>query len=254
MTNARLFCRWATAALLSATPLFAHAADIDARIDWGRKSALGTAVSGVVVDLPVAVGQAVKAGQLLLQLDQRVYRARVDAAHAESAYRDLMLAEAKLENQRINELNQRKMLSEHELALGAIALAEAQHRFAAARAALSNAEYDLNYSEIRAPYDGVLLARHVELGQFVQTSTQAPILIEVGESAHLIARATLSAGQAARLNIGNPISLYIGGKRVTAHVRELIPQQNKDGWTLTAAFDPQGTYATAGMKASIRLP
>ncbi|MEK6748627.1 MAG: efflux RND transporter periplasmic adaptor subunit [Pseudomonadota bacterium] len=233
---------------------YTYAADVEARIDWGRRVPLSTAFVGVVIDLPIAVGQHVKKGQLLLRLDQRALRAQGDAARAELDYRDAALKEAQLEQQRANELNERKMLAEHELAMVNIALLDARRLHAAAQAALANAEYALTYSEIRAPFDGMILARAVEAGQFVQTGLQVTPLVEIGESVRLTARANISAAQAARVSVGSVIAISVGGKRVSAVVNELIAAQNKDKWALTVNFDPAGTNAAVGMKASVHLP
>lgn len=232
----------------------AHAADVTLRVEKGRKSSLSTAVSGVVKEIAAMPGQDVKSGQLLLRLDPRVFAAQVEAARAEVSYRDLMLKEAQAERNRLSELNERKMLSEHEMTMGNIAVADAQRHYAAAQSALARAESDFAHSEIRAPYAATVVATRAEVGQFVQVASQAAPLIDIAESGRLIARAAISAAQATRLSINTEIHLLAGAKRFTGVVSELYAGSGYDAWNLVVSFDAKNSGLAPGKQVTLQLP
>ena len=96
-----------------------------ATLQWGQRAELGTLVSGVVAEVPVRAGQSVNKGALLVTLDDRGFRARVQGAQAAVTRTGVRFEEAKREQERAIELYDRTVLSEHERQLAEIALAEA---------------------------------------------------------------------------------------------------------------------------------
>ena len=114
---------------------------------------LSAEISGAVTKVAVENGAAVKAGDLLIQLDDSVERAQLQAAEAR-------LAIAKIDSDRATELRSNNTISQ-----AALDTATAQFRQAQADAAAIKATVDKK--SIRAPFAGRIGIRQVNVGQYV---------------------------------------------------------------------------------------
>jgi len=142
-------------------------------------------VPGRVIELKVAEGDSVRAGDLLLRLDDAQYRSRVDQAQAglKSTQASLVLAEARL-SQLEKDQNRLAALKEKDLASAealekvrtdySVQKAEADARreeVSRMRATLADAEADLRKTVYRSPVSGVVSRLSIELGEIVMTGT-----------------------------------------------------------------------------------
>lgn len=110
--------------------------------------------NGYLEQIPVKEGQAVKTGDVLFRVMPALYKAKYDAELAE-----VQLAKLELENTK--RLKNDKVVSENEVALFEAKLAKAQ-----AKAKLAQAE--LNFTEVRAPFDGIVDRLHEQHGSLVK--------------------------------------------------------------------------------------
>ena len=151
-------------------------------------SLISPQVQGYVRAIPAAENQSVHAGDVLVEIDPTDYQARVAAARAAlaeaegaraSQHAGRALASADVE--RYRPLAERGLLSPARMqqleiqarqAGGGAAAADAAVE--AARAQLAQAELDLSRTTIRAPIDGVVGDRQVQLGQLVRPG--APLM------------------------------------------------------------------------------
>lgn len=157
--------------------------------------AVGAFVSGPIVDLPVEFNQEVKKGDLLAQIDQRLYQANYDRDLATLVSRkaDVIRVKGQLQ-QAINDEKRSLALREEDKSFiaqaemdkfkfGRIAL-EAQldaaiAAVAQAEATLKNSEASLNYTKILSPVDGIVIDRKIEPGQTLAAQFQTPELFIV---------------------------------------------------------------------------
>jgi HlyD family secretion protein len=142
---------------------------------------VGSQVSGTVVELKADFNDHVKKGQVLLKLDPTIFNAQIGQSQASlsSAQASLRLAQANFErNERLVEQNYVSGLAldqsrrELDVARANIKLAEAQ---------LARAQADLDNSVIRAPIDGVIIKRTIDLGQTVAASFTTPNLFQIAQ-------------------------------------------------------------------------
>lgn len=133
-------------------------------------SQLTSEVSGRVVWVSPALvaGGFFEAEEVLLRIDSRVYQLAVVRARAAVAQARLKLAteeqEAALARQEWENLGSGPPTS---LVLREPQINEAKASLAAAEAALEHAEYDLERTEVKAPYDGRVWSETVDIGQFI---------------------------------------------------------------------------------------
>ena len=135
------------------------------------RNTLVAEVTGTVTELAsgFVVGGQFKKGEILVQFDQRDYEIALTRATANLAEADARVQEqqalAKQAADDWKSLGRRGQPSD--LNLRKPQLAAAQASLAAARAEVTRAELDLDRTQIIAPYDGLVLARSIDVGQFV---------------------------------------------------------------------------------------
>ena len=152
--------------LASANPLWA-----------ADKVELTTRVSGVVVDVLVKPGQRVKKGAVLLRLDRTVLQARLDEAIAEQARAQADEADAKRELERSQELFDRTVSSTSELEAATLRHVRAQAALSGANARRVIAQKNLQDTELKAPFDGVVSAIPGRPGTVVAADCQPKPLV-----------------------------------------------------------------------------
>lgn len=145
-------------------------------------SLISAKIEGYVRAVPAAENQSVHAGDVLVEIERADYEARVAAARAALAQAQGALVAQQADRalavsdvQRYRPLAQRGLLSPARMqqleiqsrqAGGGLSAANAAVQ--AARAALESAELDLERTSIRAPIDGVVGDRQVQVGQLVR--------------------------------------------------------------------------------------
>jgi membrane fusion protein (multidrug efflux system) len=109
---------------------------------------------GYLQKIYVDEGQHVKAGQLLFQIMPNLYQAEMEKAEAEAQAADIEVANTQ-------SLADRKIVSPNELAL-------ANAKAKKAKAELALAKVHLQFTDIRAPFDGIIDQLHLKLGSLVE--------------------------------------------------------------------------------------
>lgn len=142
---------------------------------------VGTQVSGQIAELLVDYNDHVVAGQLLARIDPTILEQEVGSAEANLARSQAELDQAERELARSEELHAKRVVTdaEHDQAVYSHAVATASH--ASAQIALERARRNLEYSEVRAPNDGVVVSRDIDVGQTVAASLSAPTLFVIAQ-------------------------------------------------------------------------
>lgn len=140
---------------------------LDGMIEAVQQSTVSAQTSGRVMRLPFDVDDAVAAGELIVQLEESEPRARRDQAQAGLEDAQASLQDARQRFTRVQSLRQRQLISQQDFDQARNALSSARARMERAEAALAEAREQLEYTRVRAPYDGILTERHVEVGESV---------------------------------------------------------------------------------------
>jgi len=182
---------------------------------------LVTQVAGQItwVDPQFSSGGFFEKAQLLLQIDDRDYRAQVAIAKAELVSSRLQLAEEQARAAQARRDWQRLGggQSATELVLRKPQLAVAEAAVDAARAKLEQAELALTRTQIRAPYRGRILAKQVSVGQYVTSGTP---LAEIYAVDFLEVALPLNSRQQALVNLPDPFSASRPGAKVILQLEQ----------------------------------
>ncbi len=140
---------------------------------------VGSQVSGNIQKLFVDFNSAVKAGEVIAQIDPVVFQATVNQAEG-----DLANAQAALELARLNEVRTRALVAKQNSAQSDLDQATANLHQAEANVkikegALEKTKADLDHCTITSPIDGIVISRNVDVGQTVAASLQAPIIFAI---------------------------------------------------------------------------
>jgi len=236
------------------------ALEIKAELDWARRVELGTPVKGVIQQIMVQSGQRTGENVVLLQLDQRGFKAQVEGLKAQVAHFKAELAEARREQERAMELYDRTVLSDHELQVAKNSLIAAEARYQKSRADLVQAELDLEYSSIRAPYDAVVVSRQAEVGQIVIPDLQPVILFVLADAHHMLAKGRVNANEITRISIGKEAVVKVDNEEYKGRIINfgLTPaSEGKDAerrYFINVEFPIPAQASHLGQAVTIHLP
>lgn len=146
---------------------YEFAGEVRARVE----SRIGFRVAGKIVQRQAELGQHVKAGQLLAQIDPRDYRLAADAARAQVAAVQTNLDLAAADYQRFARLKDQNFISDAELERRQTTLKAAQAQLEQAQAQLRTQGNQAGYANLVAEVAGVVTAVEAEPGQVVQAGT-----------------------------------------------------------------------------------
>ncbi len=142
---------------------------------------VGSQVSGTIAKLYADFNSPVTEGQLLAQLDPTFLQASVNEQKANTDRAKAQYNEAKRNFDRTTELFGRGLVSQAELDAATTSLEASKASLQQAEASLDRAQVNLRYATIRAPINGVVISRNVDVGQTVAASLQAPTLFTIAE-------------------------------------------------------------------------
>lgn len=183
---------------------------------------LGVEISGArVTALNVDVGQAVRRGQVLLELDHRTLDSELAQAQASLREADASVALATASYNRGSPLAKEQLISASQLDELRANRTQAEARRSTARAQRDAAQLRRDFAELRAPADGIISKRLVQPGQVVAAGTELLRLIRDGR---LEWRAELPEAELARITPGAVVTLPgAGGSTVEGVIRAVSP-------------------------------
>ena len=193
---------------------------------------VGTQVSGRVSKLYVDYNDKVEKGQKLLELDDSLFTAQIaqSLGNVNNAQASLELAQAN--EARTRSLLEQEYVSRQELDQAVQALKSARAQLETARGQLSRDQTNLQYSIIRSPVSGIVIARLVDVGQTVAASFQTPELIKIAQD---LSKMQIDSSFA-EADIGN-IKV---GQRVKFNV-DAFPNRNFEGAVKQLRLNPTVT-------------
>lgn len=138
---------------------------LDGVIEAVNRSTVSAQTSGRIIDLPFDVDDFVEQGQVIVRFRDTEQKAGVERAQASLDEAQAQLAQAQSEYERIRSLLDKKLVSKAQMDQARAAYESAKARQDAATAALTQAREQLEHTVVRAPYSGIVVARHVEIGE-----------------------------------------------------------------------------------------
>ena len=214
---------------------------------------VGAQASGQIKKLHVTLGQQVKKGDLIAEIDStsqlnnlNTNKAKLDTYQAQLVSAEIALRSADKKYKREQALWQEDATSRE-------ALEDAQDAFAAAKAsvaelkssirqtqiAINSAEADLGYTRITAPMDGTVVAIPVEEGQTVNANQTTPTIVQVADLSTMLNKMQIAEGDVNKVKAGMKLSFTTLSQ--PDNVREATLESIDPGLTTMS----QGSYTTS---------
>jgi len=201
------------------------------RVEAARESAIGFELAGAVRSVQVDEGAAVAAGDPLARLDtarleaqRREIEARVAQAKAERAL-------AELRRDRVHEAFENDAASALEWDDARESYLARQASYDRAAAALDRVQVDLEKSVVYAPFDAVVIERHVDEGVVIQAGAPVVTLLERRGPE---ARIGLPGWAVQGLKGGDTVDVAVEGRPYAATVRAVVPRRRAQTRVLDA--------------------
>jgi membrane fusion protein, multidrug efflux system len=174
------------------------ATELPGRLSAFRVAEIRARVNGIVQKRLFEEGSEVKAGDDLFVIDPAPYKAAHESALAAYAKADANLKNARVQSERVTQLNKEGLASKQEVdnAVAQVRVAEAD--LAAAAAAVKTAKINLDYTKVEAPVSGRIGRAEVTEGAYVQQST-ATLMAVVQQMDSMYVDITWSSADVLRL-------------------------------------------------------
>jgi multidrug efflux system membrane fusion protein len=148
----------------------------------GIVQALNTAtirsqVTGILERVDFTEGQTVKKGDVLAQIDPRIYQAQLDQARAQLARDQALLANQQTNLGRNEPLLQRGFATDQQVAGERAQISQTQSTTKADQALIDNAQTQLDFTTLRAPFDGVTGLRLIDIGNVIHPTDPGGLVV-----------------------------------------------------------------------------
>ena len=209
-----------------------------------RKAAISSKATGRLEWLGVAEGSRVKEGDVIARIDSRDVTAQAQSAEAavRAARANVRQAEVEQQNAQVEfrrnaDLVQKNFISRSALDTAKARLDRSQALVASAQANLNaalanarNAQVSVDYTQIRAPFDGVILSKSANVGDLVTPFSNATdskgAVVTMADMSTLEVEADVSESSLAKVHVGQPAEIVLDAlpdTRFRGHISRMVP-------------------------------
>jgi RND family efflux transporter MFP subunit len=218
-----------------------------------RKASVAPKTTGTLEWLGVEEGSRVRAGEIIARLENRDVTAGRDqaAANLGNARANLEQSEAELRDAGLSYNRQKDLVAQGIVAQADFDAADARFRKArggvdgakaainAARAALRGAEAAIEYTNIRAPFDAVVLTKNADVGDIVTpigaAATAKAAVVTIADMGSLQADVDVSESNLEKLRVGQPCEIQLDAlpdARFDGAIHMIVPTADRSKATV----------------------
>ncbi len=169
--------------------------------------------SGEIYEVRVEIGDKVRRGQLLVRVDQRVPGNAVAQAEADSAVAQTQLDISESQLNRSQRLYESQSITEQEYENARLSRANAYAQLIRAQRQLEDARIAYEDTEVRAPSDGIILARTVEVGNVIQSASSGlsggQVLLTMANLDTVQVRTLVDETDIGKISPGLPVTITV---------------------------------------------
>jgi RND family efflux transporter MFP subunit len=220
-----------------------------------KQSTVSAQIAGRVMDLRFDVGDRVKRGDVIVRIDDAEASQAAAEAQAILAQAQTQFENTRAQFERAQRLYERKFISQAALDNSRAEYQAAKALVEARRAGVGIAQTTRQYATVAAPYSGVVMTRHVELGEAVQPGQPLMTGFDPGD---LRVVAYLPQRQLKAFNPADPVEIVIPVLDRRIHAKAVSVQPSADPTTHTTRvrldLPPDTLDLLPGMFARVLFP
>ena len=204
---------------------------VDGTIEAINQATVSAQTSGRITQINYDVNDFVPAGAVIMKLRATEQRAGLQQAQAALQQASTRSAEANSQYQRVAGLYKDKVATQQEYDTALADRDAAKAALESAQAAVDSAKEGVAYTEVRAPYAGIVTKRLVEVGETVQSGTA---LMSGVSLQYLRVNVELPQSVVEKVRASKKAAIYVDGKRVEATSFTVFPQADSTTHTFHA--------------------
>lgn len=230
--------------------------DVVGRLHELRRAVVASEVEGRVLDVPIEPGDMVVGGETVLaEIDGVWSNLALKESQAQVAAAKATLEQSRRDYEYLKTLQTNGSAKPKEVDDAATMVAANEATLEAAHAALDLAQQRVDRLKVVAPFDGAVVDRLVERGQWVDPGTPVAQVITTGQ---LDAEVYVPEQHIGEVAVGEPIDVTVGplNERVTGAVVAIVPTASNAARTfpVKVRLDDMGGRLKAGMSVVAHLP
>jgi macrolide-specific efflux system membrane fusion protein len=197
------------------------------RLRSGAEVRVGSQVSGIVQQLNVTVGSKIRRSDVIARIDDRVLKARLRQAQAQSRVVEQSVRRAQSELARLRQLAAQQLVARRDLDNAELTLAEAEAQREKARRDSDAVVTDLRYTVIHAPISGTVASVSTQEGETVAASFTAPTFVTIIADDALQLIAMVDETDIGSVQIGAPVTFTVEAfpaEEFTGEVERIAPK------------------------------
>jgi len=206
---------------------------------------VGSQVSGIIEKIYVDFNSEVRKGQTIAQIDSTSLYASVKQSEANVERNQAQANDAKRTLTRTTELFKKNLVSQADLDVATTNYELSNAQLKQTKAALDQSRVNLKYAIIRAPIDGIVISRDVDVGQTVASSFQTPKLFSIANDLKKMqVEASVDEADIGNVKIGQEVTFTV----------DAFPNQDFKGAVTQIRLSPQNVQNVVTYVVIIEVP
>lgn len=221
-------------------------------ITFDKQSVLAAQNSGIVKTIKFEVGEKIKSGKTLVQIDADLLNAQIKAARANLNSAKASQKNAIKDYERYRKLISSKSITQKEYDDAVLKLDSANSNVKALEAKLAELSIQSDKKRVKAPFSGTIVEKNVDLGEWVNAGSPIATLVDTSV-AKVVFNVPLNVVNG--LNKGDAYNLIINNNEVKSKLSAVIPNGDKLTRTFPVEFkaDVSKLFVFNGQEAKVSL-
>lgn len=218
-----------------------------------QRSLVATEIDGLVEELLYKEGDYVEKGSAMARLKQESLQIQLQEARAALNEANARLDYARSKAKRFEDLYQRKVIPVEELQEVEAERDAWSEKAIQLQSKIEGLEYDINQTEIKAPFSGYIISKHTEIGEWLVRGKAVYELIDM-ESLYILAY--VPEHIAVRFKQDDPVQIMFDAFpdiHIQGKILSIIPQASEDARTfpVKVGFKNEGSLIKSGLMARV---
>ncbi len=219
-----------------------------------HETSIGSKLLARIVEVNLKAGQKVRAGDVLIRLDDTDLRAKLQQAKAAATASDALRVQTAADEKRAAQLVERNVVTQQEYDKLVAAARSAEAEYRRAQETVNELQVTLDWATIRSPIDATVIDKKVDVGDMV---SPGQVLVTLFDPKRMQLVASVRESLTRQLKVGQDIGVHIEGlsKQCSGTVSEIVPEAQSASRAFQVKVTgpcPTGIYS--GMFGRILIP